>query len=46
MKKVFNTTKAMSVEISKETGVEPSLQEKDIKDYLAKVIKETRQTTK
>lgn len=46
MKKVFNTTKAISVEISKETGVEPSLQEKDIKDYLAKVVKETRQTTK
>jgi hypothetical protein len=46
MKRILNVTKAMSVEISEQTGVEPSLEEQDISDYVDEVIKETRQTMK
>jgi hypothetical protein len=45
MKRVFNITKNMSVEISEKSGIEPSLEE-EINDYLAEVIKEIRQTKK
>jgi hypothetical protein len=43
MKKVSNITKTISVEISEQTGIEPSLEEEDINNYLAEVIKETSQ---
>jgi Fic family protein len=46
MKRVFNITKNMSVEISEKSGIEPSPEEEEINDYLAEVIKEMRQTKK
>lgn len=46
MKRILGVTKAMSVEISEQTGVEPSLEEQDINDYVNEVIKETRRTMK
>jgi hypothetical protein len=36
----------MSAEISEQTGVEPFLEEEDIRGYLAEVIKGTRITNK
>ena len=35
-------TKALSDEITEDTGVESSLDEQDIKDYMAEVIEETK----
>jgi hypothetical protein len=41
-KRIVALTKSLSAEITKETGIEPSLEEQDIKDYMAEVIEETK----
>jgi hypothetical protein len=46
VKKVLNVSKNLSAEISERTGIEPSLEEQDINDYLAQVLRETRKPTK
>jgi hypothetical protein len=42
IKNVSNLTNKLAIEISTQTGVEPSLDEQDIREYLDKVIKETK----
>ena len=41
-KRIVAFTKALSDEITEDTGVESSLDEQDIKDYMAEVIEETK----
>jgi hypothetical protein len=42
VKNVLSVTENMSTEISEQTGIESSLDEQDIADYLSEVLKETK----
>jgi hypothetical protein len=44
VKNILNVTKNLSAEITEQTGVESSLEEGDINDYLTQVMKETKGT--
>ena len=42
-KMVFTKTKYLSVKLTQETGISPSLEEQDIKEYLVMAINEVKQ---
>lgn len=45
-KMVLSRTRQLSTEIIQETGIKPSLEEQDIKEYVALALNEITQTKK